>query len=123
MDFFEACKRDFSNKQPSRRPTRLPLELSKITNSQRLEAQYKEYYSAKTKRILLSHEDWKSIFDPVVNKVVELVRAQVDAAAKVCRIKTIVLVGGFGHSPYLRERLEELYDSKDVWLTTPGEGA
>ncbi|KAM6509706.1 hypothetical protein FALCPG4_017353 [Fusarium falciforme] len=69
--------------------------------------------------ITLSHEDMKSIFDPVVDKILALVENVLQKA----RIKQpdkpvvgIILVGGFGESVYLYERLNTWARAQDQTL-------
>lgn len=45
----------------------------------------------------------QAIFDPVIEQVVALVKAQIVSTKK--DIKAVLLVGGFGQSFYLKERL------------------
>jgi hypothetical protein len=58
--------------------------------------------------IIISVEDMKKAFDPVVNEVIKLVKRQI-AGIKGCdnEVKAVVLVGGFGESRYLRQRLRD----------------
>lgn len=49
----------------------------------------------------------QSFFDPVVEQVISLVESQIAlAAAKGRKIGRIILVGGFGDSEYLNEKME-----------------
>ena len=50
----------------------------------------------------------KSIFDPVVDEVVALVRGQIAATQK--KVKAVLLVGGFGQNAYLRETIRASVD-------------
>jgi hypothetical protein len=47
--------------------------------------------------------DLKGIFEPIVEQVIELVKGQVEATH--VQVKAVLLVGGFGQSNYLKERL------------------
>lgn len=98
------------------------MELPAITNDPNLEAQHKEHYSTKTKSILLSHHDWKRIFDPVVKKVINLVRDQAADAKSVRPIKVLILVGGLGESEYLSDGLKGFCRRNGIWMTSPSEG-
>lgn len=52
-------------------------------------------------------EDFQTIFDPVVNRIIALVKAQVkELHAKNKAVAAILLVGGFGSSKYLKQKLE-----------------
>jgi hypothetical protein len=55
---------------------------------------------------LSSEEVSKSIFDPVINEIVKLVKDQIRATEEVQKtVKAILLVGGFGENIYLHNRL------------------
>lgn len=61
--------------------------------------------------------DLKNIFEPVVKEVVGLVQDQI----KNCKvpIRAVLLVGGFGSSAYLKERLRESVDKSTVVMQPP----
>lgn len=76
--------------------------------------------------ITLTHQDMKSIFDPVVDKVLALVESQLrDARLKEPGkpVAGIILVGGFGESVYLTNRLKSWAESQDppLFLFSPTE--
>lgn len=56
--------------------------------------------------------DLINIFDPVVSEMPQLVQEQIKAASSKTRIKAILLVGGFGASVYLREKLHQALSSR-----------
>ena len=60
-------------------------------------------------RFHLKGADVKAIFDPVVHEVVSLVQGQIDSTTK--DVKAILLVGGFGQNPYLRDRIRAIAGS------------
>lgn len=65
--------------------------------------------------ITLTHQDMKSIFDPVVGKVIQLVDRQFqDASLKEPGkpVVGIILVGGFGESVYLIKQLKSWAESQ-----------
>ncbi|KAH0606557.1 uncharacterized protein H6S33_003391 [Morchella sextelata] len=58
--------------------------------------------------LVISREEMKAIFDPVIDKIIPLVKSQVrnvEAKASL-RLTSVLLVGGFGSSKYLLKRLE-----------------
>lgn len=62
------------------------------------------------------------IFNPVLDDILCLVDEQVQSALKKCegnRLKGIFLVGGFGSSPYLKSRLQEVYEPKGIQVIQP----
>ncbi|KAM7191240.1 hypothetical protein V8F20_009418 [Naviculisporaceae sp. PSN 640] len=76
--------------------------------------------------VTLSHQDMKSIFDPVVDKVIALVDSQLqEARAKEPGkpVTGIILVGGFGESVYLTKRLKTWAESQTppLFLFSPTE--
>jgi molecular chaperone DnaK (HSP70) len=74
-----------------------------------------DHYDEDEAAVILSRRDMEEIFDPVVKDVLRLVSQQVDYSlhSKGKRITSIVLVGGFGNSDYLKRKL-------DAWCTTNG---
>ena len=120
MDQFEMKKRDFSMSSVSRRPHRLTLLMRSLVMTPELE----KYYDPDFSCIFLTQEDMKSLFDPVVDIILKLVEDQVAQvkSKKEPRIETMVLVGGFGSSPYIRERLLEWSAQQDIRLTSPWGG-
>lgn len=53
--------------------------------------------------MIITPSQMKAIFDPVINQVISLVKGQIIATET--NIKAVLLVGGFGQSFYLKERL------------------
>ncbi|KAM5349521.1 hypothetical protein ACJ41O_006026 [Fusarium nematophilum] len=121
MDQFELKKRDFSMKYPSRRPHRLTLLMRNLEMTPELAKYYEEPFSY----VLITQDDMKSLFDPVVEVIINLVADQVERVRleESKSIETMVLVGGFGSSPYIKERLKEWCDARNIRLTTPISGA
>ncbi|KAK1240839.1 hypothetical protein MKX07_006272 [Trichoderma sp. CBMAI-0711] len=121
MDQFELKKKDFSMMTPSKRAHRLVLHMPDLKITPTIE----KYYERRSSSVLLTQEDYKMLFDPVVDMVISLIQDQVNQIKKKQeqRIETIVLVGGFGSSPYLKERLTEWSETRSIRLTTPITGA
>ena len=62
--------------------------------------------------LVMTAEQVKIIFEPVIKQVIELVEGQVDAIKeKNGRVSGIILVGGFGQSNYLYTRLKKHFNS------------
>ncbi|KAK6346385.1 hypothetical protein TWF730_010711 [Orbilia blumenaviensis] len=62
----------------------------------------------------LTREDMRNIFDPTIDLIVALISNQIKTAANGSnRIKMILLVGGFGESPYLRRRVQKWVDAEN----------
>ncbi|WAO95663.1 Hypothetical protein NCS54_01329700 [Fusarium falciforme] len=75
--------------------------------------------------VLITQEDMESLFDPVGDKIICLVADQVNRVKKETSkaIDHLVLVGGFGSSPYIKERLKEWCLAQNIRMTTPWSGA
>lgn len=121
MDQFELKKKDFSGKNPSRRALRIPLHMPLLHPAEGMA----KYYEERSSSVLLTHDDFKILFDPVVETILSLINDQVSrtASMKETAIETIVLVGGFAASPYLTEKVSEWCKARCIALTTPVSGA
>ena len=62
--------------------------------------------------------EMKTIFDPVIDEVLKLVKGQIEATKT--SIKAVLLVGGFGQNPYLRKRIREVVGEIEVMQPTNG---
>ncbi|KAF8453879.1 hypothetical protein BDZ91DRAFT_853119, partial [Kalaharituber pfeilii] len=64
--------------------------------------------------LAISVQEMVNIFDPVITEIAGLVQAQVDEAERRSghKVTGVLLVGGFGSSEYLRERLATVVKSK-----------
>ncbi|KAI0125116.1 hypothetical protein BJ170DRAFT_488835 [Xylariales sp. AK1849] len=67
-------------------------------------------------RLFLKALDVQLIFEPVILQIIDLVRGQITSSN--VPIKAVLLVGGFGCSTYLRERLRNAVD-KDIQIMQP----
>ncbi|KAG4293232.1 hypothetical protein FPRO06_12720 [Fusarium proliferatum] len=101
MDQFEMRKRDFSLDTPSKKSYKLTLPMRSLVVTPEMQ----KYYDPDFNWVLLSKDDMKSLFDPVIDVILKLVKDQVDQVKrdKEPIIKTMCLVGGFGSSPYVKE--------------------
>ncbi|KAK3390828.1 hypothetical protein B0H63DRAFT_539285 [Podospora didyma] len=75
-------------------------------------------------KVTLTSEEVKEAFDPIVNRIVDTVQAQVDSvSAKVGKDpKHIILIGGFGRSKYLYKTLKNLIGARVEVLQSRGAG-
>jgi hypothetical protein len=121
MDQFELKKKDFGSSAPNKRAHRIPLHMPRLKRSSEVE----EYYEYRSSSVLLRHQDYKYFFDPVVDTIIDLIDDQVSQikTSGETAIETIVLVGGFGSSPYLRENISSWCKSRNIRLATPMSGA
>ncbi|KAG0560058.1 hypothetical protein KC19_10G151200 [Ceratodon purpureus] len=85
-------------------------DTKEITLHAKLSRKWEEYETAQGlppradgySEIELTEEDMKSIFDPVVDEILELIAAQL---MQVPNIKVMFVVGGFAGSPYFIQRI------------------
>jgi len=61
-------------------------------------------------------QDIKKMFDPVIDKIIKLIKDQLDAD-KTCSI--MFLVGGFSESEYLRKRVNEEFKNQLEHISVP----
>jgi molecular chaperone DnaK (HSP70) len=62
--------------------------------------------------LIMTSEQVKTIFDPIIDEVISLVQGQVDSIkAKSGHVSGIILVGGFGQSNYLYTRLKAQFNT------------
>ncbi|KAL6822786.1 actin-like ATPase domain-containing protein [Trichoderma sp. SZMC 28015] len=122
MDSFESKKKDFKLKNlATRRDARVQLFMPRLKKTPDLE----RYYERRSHSILLSKADFQTIFDPVIDKIIKLIEDQINRVKRMDErpIETIILVGGFGSSPYLNERLTDWCEPRGIRLTIPATGA
>ncbi|KAG4415113.1 hypothetical protein IFR04_011750 [Cadophora malorum] len=100
MTCFEMVKRDFGRNEEQD-----TVELSPL----RLNTEDSSWYDEEERMVFLTHEEMQGLFDPVVRQVLNLVEQQVIETKENQNavIDRIVLVGGFGESPYLNKVLKE----------------
>jgi hypothetical protein len=76
-----------------------------------------ESLSVKRGKLVLKSEDVKQILEPVIGQVVKLVLEQIRTTSG--EVKAVLLVGGFGTSMYLRERIKEAVSKKIEVIQPP----
>ena len=83
-----------------------------------------EGYDSDEGLVLLSKADLQACFDPVVDQITELVRTQVRDVANRGRprIQTLLLLGEFVDSPYLKANLSTWCVENSIRLVTPHPG-
>ncbi|OAA45111.1 Hsp70 family protein [Beauveria brongniartii RCEF 3172] len=121
MNHFEQHKKDFGYSNVNRRAYRIPLFMPALKYTSKTE----KFYEKRSSSILLTHGDLMDMFKPVVKKIIFLIEDQVYRTKEKGEtpISTIVLVGGFASSPYLRESIQDWCDENEMRLTTPMSGA
>ena len=68
-------------------------------------------------RFMITPAEMNEIFEPVVGKIIKLVKGQILSTSK--KIKAVLLVGGFGQNNYLKERLRSSIGKSIVVLQPP----
>ncbi|OJJ58314.1 hypothetical protein ASPSYDRAFT_1179147 [Aspergillus sydowii CBS 593.65] len=114
MNKFEIIKRDFG--YPS---AEMKHELFLNMNPVGVNP---EYFNEDESLVIISKNNLQSLFDPVVEKILALVRQQiVDANKEAGRqaINRIILVGGFGDSEYLRNAFRNAFATGNITVTVP----
>ncbi|KAF8853277.1 Hsp70 family protein-like protein [Acephala macrosclerotiorum] len=98
MACFENVKCDFGLE-----PNQTMFEIDQL----KMDVATSAYYQPDERTVVLSHEDMKGLFDPVIQEITSLVEDQVERAKnrRGAQINRIILVGGFGGSPYLQSEL------------------
>lgn len=113
MDAFESAKRNFDDPHDRRKIKIWPLVMNADDSS---------HYDNAEATVLLTGKDMQDLFDPVVDELIRLVTSQVNLArAKNHRnIDRIILVGGFGDSQYLFQKLKSWCSThENIRLTCP----
>ncbi|KAG9291208.1 hypothetical protein G9A89_021710 [Geosiphon pyriformis] len=67
--------------------------------------------------IELTFEDVQAMFDPVIQRILDLIQKQFELAKGQC--DAIFLVGGFSESPYLVRRVNEIFGTKVKIIAVP----
>ncbi|QDS74479.1 hypothetical protein FKW77_006828 [Venturia effusa] len=82
-------------------------------------------YDRKTRSMMITDETMKSFFQKPVENILGLLQDQLDAAGQaiserewevVPKVETVVLAGGFGTSPYVRQCVQDWCDSNDLQM-------
>jgi hypothetical protein len=114
MNEFESKKRNFGDRSSSGgRSIKLQLIIPEFSESRREVSGYDKAYA----EVILSQQDVKAWLNPVLEKILGLVDAQIAAVRKAGKpaVKTVILVGGFGAEAYCVQN--------DMRLVTPWSGA
>src|SRR4051794_13431911 len=78
----------------------------------------KNYVNDETKKLMeknnwlveIDFKEIKSMFDPIIERIIEMIEIQLDNCRDECSI--MFLVGGFGQSKYLKKRIEEKFKDR-----------
>ncbi|CAI2174736.1 18835_t:CDS:2 [Funneliformis geosporum] len=69
--------------------------------------------------IEITFNDVLAMFDPIVDKILKLIRNQLASPKQRKKCSAIFLVGGFAESPYLVKRVQETFGSVASTITVP----
>ncbi|KAK7535588.1 hypothetical protein IWX49DRAFT_602368 [Phyllosticta citricarpa] len=118
MRSFETAKRTFGSGSHGRNEDRL-IEIEHV--NMRTPSSWR--FDEEEATLKLTYNDMKSLFDPVIDNILCLVTSQANHASKSgCFVNRIILVGGFGDSSYLMDRMRAWCTSQpstDLKLTCP----
>jgi molecular chaperone DnaK (HSP70) len=89
-----------------------PALLKYVTGSEKDLMEEKEWM------ITLDFNTIKSMFDPIVDRIINMIRIQLNNSKK---CSAIFLVGGFGQSKYLQKRVEEEFNKSVENISIPNQ--
>ncbi|ETI26304.1 hypothetical protein G647_03081 [Cladophialophora carrionii CBS 160.54] len=119
---FEVVKRNFKGKDKSRKVLRVPLKMNKVDMDSDV---VRQYYDSDEDMVELTSDDVESMFEPVLQNSFDLVRRQAKRAKKARSppIRTVVICGGLGCSPYVYDRFKGFVSNEfgegEVELVSP----
>ncbi|CAG8261106.1 unnamed protein product [Penicillium salamii] len=100
MKEFESHKRDFGSSSDPKKRLEIELVIPGAKDS--------DIYEVDNSVVILTNRIMESFFQPIVAKIKRLLLDQLEQVKKSnASIQTILLVGGFGDSPYLNNSLRE----------------
>jgi molecular chaperone DnaK (HSP70) len=105
QQFCQKCKFHFTGNQNDYNPFEFDIEEICPVLKQYCKADVKEKMEENDWIIDINFEDLKSMFDPVIGKIIRLIRGQINSSKDKC--SAIFLVGGFSESKYLQMRVKE----------------
>ncbi|KAF3479675.1 uncharacterized protein GIQ15_06651 [Arthroderma uncinatum] len=113
MKKFEFVKKDFGYSTFEEEVHEIPLNMT-------VHDPDPDHFDEEERHVLITNDDLRQMFDPVVDQIIGLVRRQIDDAnadAERIKINRIILVGGFGDSEYLRRAFKAKF--RDITITVP----
>ena len=66
---------------------------------------------------MLKFDDVKKMFDPIIERILELIRGQLKQSEKKCSV--MLLVGGFSESKYLQARIRQEFSEVVPNISVP----
>jgi molecular chaperone DnaK (HSP70) len=95
------------------------LDLEETALLQYVTGSEKDLMEEKEWMITLNFDAIKSMFDTVIDRIIKMIRIQLDNSSEKC--SAIFLVGGFGQSKYLQKRIEEEFRNSVENISTPNQ--
>lgn len=118
QEFCKQIKISFTGeKDASKPPSELDLEELLPAIKQYVKGEEKNRMENVEWVIKLSFEDIKGMFNPVIDKIINLIKGQLDKCEKGCT--TMFLVGGFSESKYLQTRIKEEFGEIVPTISVP----
>ncbi len=71
-----------------------------------------DHLGIKRQRVHITAQELKRVFDPVIEDIIKLVRAQIRATRRA--VKSVLMAGGFGRSRYLQAALKTALERDDI---------
>ena len=129
LDAFEILKKKFNPENVKHSRLQLsylgenltPDILKNLVNNYNLLHQNTKISQRGSSGIDLSNELMISFFEPLVNKIINKVKELLEETKQKAGYypKFIFLVGGFGESPYLRQKIKKEFESKELIVLIP----
>ncbi|CAG8462278.1 12961_t:CDS:2 [Funneliformis mosseae] len=105
QEFNRQCKFQFTGEVQSFRPYNLYLDDTIPVIKQYITGENRAILEETEWEVELGFNDIKSMFDPVVEKILRLIHAQLDSSLETC--SAMFLVGGLSESKYLQKRIKQ----------------
>ncbi|RGB33495.1 hypothetical protein C1646_669295 [Rhizophagus diaphanus] len=99
----------------------LDLEESAPVLLQYVTGSVKDLMEEKEWMIEIDFNTIKSLFDPIVDRIIKMIRIQLDNSSKSEKCSAIFLVGGFSQSKYLQKRIKEVFIDLVGNISTPSQ--
>ena len=118
QDFCQNVKLPFTGNDPD---FKYEMDLEEIAPAlvQYVTGSKKDLMELKEWIIVLDFKTIKSMFDPIIDRIIEIIRTQLDNSSEKC--SAIFLVGGFGQSKYLQKRVEKEFNSLVKNISIPNQ--
>jgi molecular chaperone DnaK (HSP70) len=118
QEFCQHAKLPFSGDDPD---FSCEMDLEEITPAllQYVTGSEKDLMEEKEWMIVLDFNTTKSMFDPIIDRIIGMIRVQLDNSSGKC--SAIFLVGGFGQSKYLQKRIEEEFGQSVENISIPNQ--